>query len=196
MTSKWLSAFAIASFVAHDSIEPDKEWQKEIERALESMEAMLVLVTDDFHQSVWTNQEIGFALGRKIPVVSVLFGASSPLGFIQHRQAIKLKLESVDNCIKSIVKAMAIRLPDPMRDALVSRFVEAPSYAEAQARFDRLVAIEGYDIRHASTIIEEFSKNSQLHDCFYLTRGNRLLDFLSSCTGDSYQFKGNTIIGA
>ena len=28
------------------------------------MEVLLAFITDDFHDSIWVNQEIGFALGR------------------------------------------------------------------------------------------------------------------------------------
>ena len=43
-----LKHFGISSFVAHDSIEPDEEWQKEIEKALQSMDVMLCLITENF----------------------------------------------------------------------------------------------------------------------------------------------------
>ncbi|WP_072370601.1 toll/interleukin-1 receptor domain-containing protein [Hyphomicrobium sp. NDB2Meth4] len=58
-----LEEYGISSFVAHDTIEPDAEWLVEINRALNTMEIMLALISDDFHESVWTNQEVGFALG-------------------------------------------------------------------------------------------------------------------------------------
>ena len=49
-----LNRYGISSFVAHDSIEPDEEWQKEIEKALQSMDVMLAFITQDFFSSPWT----------------------------------------------------------------------------------------------------------------------------------------------
>jgi hypothetical protein len=65
-----LEEYGVSSFVAHDTIEPMSTWQNEIVKGLETMEIMLVYLTEDFHESVWTNQEVGFALGRNIPVIS------------------------------------------------------------------------------------------------------------------------------
>ena len=71
----------INSFVAHETIEPDEDWQKEIRRALQSMDAMLAFVTDDLFDSIWTNQEIGYALARSVPIISIKVGKQDPAGF-------------------------------------------------------------------------------------------------------------------
>ncbi|MGH7285115.1 MAG: toll/interleukin-1 receptor domain-containing protein [Polyangiaceae bacterium] len=82
-----LAFFGAAAFVAHDDISPNRAWQVEIERALASMDALIALVTDDFCESPWTNQEIGVAIGRGIPVVSVRIDADPP-GFAGAKQAV------------------------------------------------------------------------------------------------------------
>ncbi|MFN4024982.1 MAG: toll/interleukin-1 receptor domain-containing protein [Hyphomonas sp.] len=63
-----LHAHHISGFVAHEDIHPTKAWQDEIERALNSMHAMVAVHTLGFSESVWTQQEIGFALGRRTKV--------------------------------------------------------------------------------------------------------------------------------
>ncbi len=85
-----LEKHGISSFVAHTSIEPDEQWQSEIEKALMSMDAMLAFITDDFFKSAWTNQEIGYAIAKGIPVISLKLGKTDPQGFIQSRQALKV----------------------------------------------------------------------------------------------------------
>ena len=67
--SEALEDYGISSFVARDTIQPMSEWRKEIMWGLESMEVMLVFLTDDFDQSIWTNQEVGFALARSVPII-------------------------------------------------------------------------------------------------------------------------------
>ena len=84
-----LEPYGISSFVAHDSIQPMTIWQTEIVRGLETMEIMLAFVTDDLHDSIWTNQEIGFALGRNVPIVSLKLQDQDPSGFIGKQQALK-----------------------------------------------------------------------------------------------------------
>jgi hypothetical protein len=82
-----LAPYHTAGFVAHEDITPTFEWQKEIERALFTMDAMLTIHTRGFSESVWTQQEIGFALGRGVKVVALRM-QEDPKGFISKDQAI------------------------------------------------------------------------------------------------------------
>jgi hypothetical protein len=77
----------ICSFVAHNDIEPTLEWQAEIEKALATCDAMVALLREGFHASKWTDQEIGYAMGRDRQVIAVKLG-EDPYGFIGRFQAI------------------------------------------------------------------------------------------------------------
>src|SRR5437660_11100386 len=70
-----------SAVVAHSDIEPTREWQTEIENALRTMDAMLAILTPGFHESSWTDQEIGFALGRGLFIIPLRHGLD-PYGFI------------------------------------------------------------------------------------------------------------------
>ena len=78
---------AILGFVAHEDIHPTLAWQDEIERALHTMDAFVAVHTPGFKDSVWTQQEIGFALGRGTKVISFKMG-EDPTGFIGKHQAL------------------------------------------------------------------------------------------------------------
>lgn len=82
-----LEYYSISSFVAHEDIHPTLEWQTEIERGLYAMDAMVAIHTKGFSVSFWTQQEIGFALGRNIKVISLKMG-ENPTGFISKHQAL------------------------------------------------------------------------------------------------------------
>lgn len=82
-----LAPFAIDAFVAHEDIEPTLEWQSEIEKALNTMDAFLAIHTIGFSKSFWTQQEIGFAVGRGVKIVSFQMG-EDPTGFISKQQAL------------------------------------------------------------------------------------------------------------
>ena len=85
-----LVQYGIDCFVAHEDIEPSKLWQTEIEKALASMDLLCAILTPNFYQSKWCDQEVGIALGRSIPTLSIKKGAD-PHGFIGKYQAIKAK---------------------------------------------------------------------------------------------------------
>lgn len=82
-----LAAYAISGFVAHEDIHPTALWEQEIERALHAMDAMVAVHTVGFSKSFWTQQEVGFALGRGVKVISFKIG-EDPTGFISKRQAL------------------------------------------------------------------------------------------------------------
>lgn len=86
------SFYGITAFVAHEDIEPNSMWQGEIELALSSMDALVALLTPDFHQSKWTDQEVGWAMGRNVMVIPVRLG-HDPYGFIGKQQGLPAKWE-------------------------------------------------------------------------------------------------------
>lgn len=71
-----LKEYGISAFVAHEDIEPTKEWQNEIEKALFSMDALTAVLTPDFDKSRWTDQEVGVAVGRGVLVIPIRKGNS------------------------------------------------------------------------------------------------------------------------
>jgi len=82
-----LAKFHISGFVAHDTIEPGELWQREIEAALKSMDAMAAILTPEFPNSQWTDQEVGWALGAGVYVLPIRRGLD-PYGFIAEVQGI------------------------------------------------------------------------------------------------------------
>lgn len=82
-----LTPYAISGFVAHEDIHPTLEWQSEIERALHAMDAFVAIHTPGFSSSIWTQQEIGFAVAKGIKIISLKFG-EDPTGFISKHQAL------------------------------------------------------------------------------------------------------------
>ena len=66
-----LRLFGVSCFVAHQDIEPETEWQNEIEVALASMHGFVAMLSDGFHESNWTDQEVGFAFARQVPRVAL-----------------------------------------------------------------------------------------------------------------------------
>jgi hypothetical protein len=76
-----LAQFGVSGFVAHADIQPTQEWQNEIENALATMDGFVALMTEDFHDSNWTDQEVGYAFGRGVPIIAAQLGRV-PYGFI------------------------------------------------------------------------------------------------------------------
>jgi len=86
----FLGQWGISAFIAHEDIEPSKEWQREIEAALETMDIMIALVEPGFRDSNWCCQEVGYALGKKLDIVPLRAGLD-PFGLFGKYQGIQAK---------------------------------------------------------------------------------------------------------
>jgi hypothetical protein len=192
-----LEGYGLSCFVAHDTIEPRSEWRKEILKGLQTMEAMLVFLTDDFAESTWTNQEVGYAVGKNIPVISLKLGEKDPPGFISHEQALRGRVDDPSESAKKLYPLIgrAIGREKRMQNALIRTFVEAPTYDDAKDRFNRLAeTINQLDDDQVTAISEGFAGNSQLYGCYHLNRFDRLINFLGRGTGKRFMISQNTVV--
>jgi hypothetical protein len=98
----------ISGFVAHEDIEPTKDWQDSIEEALRTMDLMIALITPGFFSSVWTNQEIGYALGLGKRIITVKIG-DDPKGFVGRYQAVNGKGRLPKDIVDEIVNIVKIK---------------------------------------------------------------------------------------
>ena len=191
-----LDWYGISSFVAHDKIEPDEDWQEEIKLALQSMDAMLVYITDDFFDSVWTNQEIGYALARGVPIVSIKMGTQDPIGFISKRQAINgmgkdLSVNALQ--IKSTLRKKLRNSPRYRKYAL-SRFNNAGSFDEAGEAFEDIKPLPTITSQTIESLIKSFNSNSQLNECFKLTDNHKFLNWLNEISSAEYVINRRKIV--
>ncbi|HEU0132086.1 MAG TPA: toll/interleukin-1 receptor domain-containing protein [Mycobacteriales bacterium] len=76
-----LAVVGVHAFVAHEDIEPTRQWQEQIVRALNTAEVFAGLVHPEVNDSAWCHQEIGWALGRGLPMFFLRLGPQPPRGF-------------------------------------------------------------------------------------------------------------------
>ena len=78
------------TFVAHNDIAVTKEWRDEILYALNTMTHFVGLITDDFHEGSWTDQEMGYAFARSdVKRIFIKLSDCDPRGFGNFEQAAK-----------------------------------------------------------------------------------------------------------
>ena len=192
-----LEPYGISSFVAHDSIHPMTIWQTEILNGLESMEIMLALVTDDFHESVWTNQELGFALGRNIPIVPLKMQRRDPDGFVGKHQALKCRYDNVAAAAPKVYRILADKLGnrERLQTSLVRAFVNSPDFSETKRRFDRMTSVVSeLSDSEFDEIVAGFRESTQLHKAIYLNdKYRRLTRFVRDATGREAVIDGRKI---
>jgi hypothetical protein len=128
-----LEDYGLVCFLAHEDIEPTKEWQTEIEIALTTMDALVAYLTPGFNESEWTDQELGVAIGRKVPIVPLKVGID-PYGFIGKYQALQAEDRMPEEIAKEIVELLAAKpqIAVKISNALVERLEESGSWASSK----------------------------------------------------------------
>lgn len=172
-----LKNYGISGFVAHEDIEPTKEWLTEIEKALFSMDALAAILMSGFHESNWTDHEVGVAVGRDVLVIPIRRGLD-PYGFIGKYQGLQAKDKTVGQVASEIfgVLLSSQKTKGRMLDCLVNLFLLSGTVADANRWLKLLEMVGTFPDRHGEKIIENFTSNSFVSNSEIVReRANKLL---------------------
>jgi hypothetical protein len=160
-----LQQVAVSGFVAHNDITPSKEWQQEIELALQTCDALVALMVEGFHQSFWTDHEVGFVFGRGLPIIPVNMG-ENPYGFMGRFQA--CRFHDVEKLAETIFKTLINdpRTAKKMSYALVAQFERSGSFASAGQNLKLLKKMKYWDDNLIAV-----KKNDQIKGSFDVPEG-------------------------
>jgi hypothetical protein len=158
-----LSVYQIAAFVAHDDIEPTKEWQGEIETALRTMDGLAAIISPDFSSSKWCDQEVGIAVGRGKLVVPLRVGAD-PHGFLAKYQGLQTKGSNAAVVAKQVFEILLRHDLTSARltDSLVERLVTSASWATSKATVSLLASVRQLSTSQAGRLLRSIDENSQV----------------------------------
>jgi hypothetical protein len=158
-----LEHYGITAFVAHKDINPTTEWQNEIELALSTCDGLVALLHPGFHQSQWTDQEIGFVMGRAMPVFSVTLG-EAPYGFIGKTQAFNGTGKAAFELAREIFDALRKnkQTQDRMAEVIVTLFENSHSFDAAKLRANYLEQLTVWKPGFAKRIREAAENNGQI----------------------------------
>jgi len=182
-----LALYGVSAFVAHTDICPTKEWQEEIESALSSMECFVALMTEGFHDSFWTDQEVGYALGRGVPMIAVKLDID-PYGFIGKFQALSCKWTNAPEKILKLLVQHS-RMIDTYVEAVrtCKRFDDGNKLAKILPDIDRLAD------QQVDLLVSAFNENDQVRRSYGFNGeksflyGDGLAKHLSRITGRQYE---------
>lgn len=140
---KKIEAWGISSFVAHTDIEPSREWMQEIEKALSSMDILIAVVEPGFKESNWTDQEIGYALGRNVDIIPLRAGLN-PYGFMGKYQGIQIKNKIPEVVAQEIVSVL-LKKPNH-RDKLILSMSKSFRAMNSNDKIEKIKQIDLWNI--------------------------------------------------
>ena len=162
-----LSRYGIDCFVAHEDIEPAKEWITEIETALDTCHALAAFLTPSFHASKWTDQELGYCLRRRVLIVPIKFDVD-PYGFIARYQAFSgfgKNPEEIATALFDIFIDHPLTASE-MATAVVNYFAASDSFNETRRRVTMVDRIKAWTPELLQRIETAARENVDIRECW------------------------------
>ncbi|MBI5620824.1 toll/interleukin-1 receptor domain-containing protein [Candidatus Gottesmanbacteria bacterium] len=98
------------TFIAHDDIPGSEVWEKEILHAIRNADFFIPLVSENFKNSSYTDQETGCAVCLNKKVIAIKLDTTNPYGFINKYQALQYRKEPTDNLFEVAITIAHIGL--------------------------------------------------------------------------------------
>ncbi len=158
-----LGRYGIRVFVAHDTIEMDAPWQKEIVDALNGCHSGAAFIHPDLHGSYYCMQEIGWMLGRGIPIARLMFG-EAPKGLLGEIQGKELQNRPVNEIAATIMDwapahpSLVPNLAASLSDALD----QSPSFKHTDLIWSRLTTIDVLSTEQIRRVVHAGETNGQV----------------------------------
>ena len=170
----------IEAFLAHKDIVPSKEWQEEIIKRLRVTNIFVPVLTDNFKQSDWTDQESGAAFIRDIEIIPISINTTdgsyvNPYGFIGKYQTLKYTVDSttlklnrakiVDGIQTELSKTLQTKtkILKNIRNCFVNALVNSLNYADANATSDAVKFFKPFSKKQLKMIVFGYVFNSQVN---------------------------------
>ena len=154
--------FGTSAFVAHEDIRPTREWQDAIIENLKQCDVFLAILTSNFQNSNWTDQETGIALGLGKVIIPIRIDIA-PYGFIGKYQALKWDLEdstdSVKRLIQLLVEKKALNI-----DNILEAFENSFTFRNAEYNLDLLRGVQQFSKEQINKIVNASVENRQIWD--------------------------------
>ncbi|MCP3425837.1 toll/interleukin-1 receptor domain-containing protein [Rothia sp. AR01] len=169
-----LAVIGVHGFVAHEDMRASIPWQNQIEEALRTMDAFVLLTHPEVNDSAWCHQEVGWAYGRSVPRYAIRMGGD-PQAFIaspqwnSHAQSSAREVaEDIGNWLSGIEE-----LGETMAEGLFSALEQATDYLSAGATAERIAMLSRLSDEQWERLDRVYWSNDQVYRCGLVYRALR-----------------------
>lgn len=162
-----LESFKLVVFLAHEDISPSIEWQNTILKELKTCDIFIPILTTNFSDSEWTDQESGIALASDRIIVPLKIDIN-PYGFVAKYQALKINQDNYRLSCLEIIRTIYEhrKYRGAIRNCVIRAFAESYSFIDAAQKSNVLVELGDFTDTEINEIIHASSSNNQIHDSF------------------------------
>lgn len=171
--------YGMDAFLAHENIDVGKQWRVVILDNLKKFDVFVPIVSENFTDSEWTDQEVGFAICQEKLIVPITIDNQVPHGFLEMLQRItKFECseceknynpsELILDCKKSVFEIIRIiasktELKKNLADSLIRSLSNIFTYANAENHFEILNSLQPFSEDQINEIINQSIQNNQIY---------------------------------
>jgi len=166
-----LASYGISGFVAHRDISPSEHWREVIKRGLKSCHVLVAVLHPNFHSNSWCDQEVGWAVGRGIPIVTVRRDVNFDRGrdgFLDEVQDIILdpKHGTGEYYLAQQIFRIAIRAlpPELARRSIAEALVASSSFANTRALWPAIERQDKWEKESLDRLKYAVTTNRQVYE--------------------------------
>lgn len=158
-----LNEYGITLFVAHDSIPIDADWEPEIADALRRCDAAVAFVHKGLHDSYYCMQEIGWLLGRAVPIARLLFD-DSPKGLLGSKQGINARSMTPAEVASAVLDYVSSKpeLQPQLATSLVHAMKNSLAFRITDAAWFKLRVFDDLTLQQSTTLLEAAEEQGQV----------------------------------
>lgn len=173
-------AYGIELFVAHSSIEVSKRWADDIEDYMRTCHAGIIFLEAESKDSEWCDQEVGWLLGRGIPIYTLMLDGAHLYGPLAERQAVPAQTEQFPGpFVKAAVtyfRTEASVAPN-LTESLVKALVESFSWDNTRRVWEQIKHLRELTPEQVQRIDEAIPENHELKAASVFDAENRAETF-------------------
>lgn len=161
-------------FLAHEDIAPALEWQIKIIKKLKEAQVVIPLITDNYRNSEFTDQELGMAIALNKIVLPIKLSNINPYGFIKKIQALKCNRNEGDitNSVTTIVFVLINNMEfnsckENVIDSVIEAFAKSNLFKTTRIIIRMLEKIESFTSVQISNLTDAIKNNNQIYEEYY-----------------------------
>lgn len=174
------------TFIAHDDIPGSAIWEEEIIQAIKIADLFIPLISKEFKESPFTDQETGIAVCLKKKIIPIKLENINPYGFINKYQALQYKIYPANYSLHDNTKELALTIAQiglnhepqyhqKVINSLVYAFCSSNSFDTTNATIKIMSDCDHFTSDHLRQIIQAIKSNDQIIGAFGLREFKKFL---------------------
>ena len=167
-----LSQHHIQVFLAHEDIIGGSKWMGELYDEIQNSTLFCMLISENYHQANFTEQETGIAINHGIPILPICIDKTRPYGFASQYQAIickfpfdKISIESITQLVKKLTRD-SMDVKNLILDELVKKLIKSNSFSESAYLTKIIIKNTKFSENQINQIAKAFIQNPEIYNSF------------------------------